>query len=71
MPVLEPWREWWVKGLHTHEDQVGGMYWELKGLTFASVKGAGHLVPKDKPREAEVLLTSFLNGVPMPEKEEK
>ena len=52
LPVLEPWREWWTKGLHKHEDQVGGMYWELKGLSFVSVKGAGHMVPKDKPKEA-------------------
>ena len=48
IPIMEPWREWWVPGLHKHEDQVGGMTWELKGLTFASIKGAGHEVPRDK-----------------------
>jgi serine carboxypeptidase-like clade 2 len=50
LAVIEPWREWWVKGLHRHEDQVGGMVWELTNLTFVSVRGAGHLVPKDKPK---------------------
>lgn len=50
IPVMEPWREWWVPGLHKHEDQVGGMTWELRGLTFASIKGAGHEVPRDKRR---------------------
>lgn len=50
LPVLDPWREWWVPGLHKHEDQVGGMTWRLKGLTFASVKGAGHMAPQDKPK---------------------
>ena len=25
-PVMGPWREWWTKGKHKHEDQVGGMY---------------------------------------------
>jgi serine carboxypeptidase-like clade 2 len=48
IPVVEPWREWWVKGLHKYEDQVGGMVWKLRGFTFASVRGAGHLVPADK-----------------------
>lgn len=69
LPIVDPWREWWVKGLHKHEDQVGGMVWQLKNLTFVSVKGAGHLVPKDKPREAETLLSAFLNGVALPEKD--
>lgn len=27
LTVTEPWREWWVKGAHVHEDQVGGMVW--------------------------------------------
>lgn len=48
IPVEEQWREWWVPGLHKHEDQVGGMVWKLRGFTFASVKGAGHMVPHDK-----------------------
>lgn len=50
VPVVQPWREWWIKGLHTHEDQVGGMVWQLRNFTFASVKGAGHMVPHDKPK---------------------
>lgn len=54
--------------MHKHEDQVGGMVWTLKGLTFASVKGAGHMVPKDKRKQAFVLVDSFLNGVSLPEK---
>lgn len=48
LPIVDPWREWWVPGFHKHEDQVGGMVWQLKDLTFASIKGAGHMVPKDK-----------------------
>lgn len=66
LPILEQWREWWVPGLHKHEDQVGGMVWKLKGLTFASVKGAGHMVPKDKPKEAAVLFNAFINGQDLP-----
>ena len=64
--MLDQWREWWVPGLHKHEDQVGGMVWKLDGLMFASVKGAGHMVPKDKRKEAKVLLDSFLAGADLP-----
>ena len=39
--VKRPWREWWVHGRFPHEDQVGGMTWELENLTFVSVRGAG------------------------------
>lgn len=67
IPIMEQWREWWVPGLHKHEDQVGGMVWKLKGLTFASVKGAGHMVPKDKGKEAYVLFDSFLQGIDLPD----
>jgi|JI10StandDraft_1071094.scaffolds.fasta_scaffold326848_1 carboxypeptidase C (cathepsin A) len=44
------------------------MTWNLKDFTFATVKGAGHMVPLDKRREAFVLLDSFINGVPLPDK---
>jgi serine carboxypeptidase-like clade 2 len=62
LPVELPWREWWVNGVHEHEDQVGGMVWGLRGLTFASVKGAGHMVPKDQKKSSFVLVSSFLEG---------
>ena len=68
LPLEEQWREWWVPGMHKHEDQVGGMTWRLRGLTFASVKGAGHMVPKDKRKEAKTILDSFLKGEPLPYK---
>ena len=66
IPILQQWREWWAPGLHKHEDQVGGMVWKLKGFTFASVKGAGHMMPKDKPKAAYVMLDCFLNNKDLP-----
>jgi serine carboxypeptidase-like clade 2 len=37
------------------------MVWEIDGLTFASIRGAGHMVPTDKPEEALVMLDNFIN----------
>jgi serine carboxypeptidase-like clade 2 len=68
IPIVEPWREWWVKGFHEHEDQVGGMVWALRNLTFVTIRGAGHMVPRDKPREATALLEGFLTGNRLPDK---
>lgn len=66
LPVVAPWREWWTRGVHRHEDQVAGMVWQLKNLTFVTVKGAGHMVPKDKPKESYTLISSFINGQSLP-----
>ena len=45
------------------------MVWKLKGLTFASVKGAGHMVPRNKREAAYVLIDSFLYSEGLPEKD--
>ncbi|CAH9080723.1 unnamed protein product, partial [Cuscuta europaea] len=37
------WRSWF------HNQQVGGRIVEYKGITLVTVRGAGHLVPLDKP----------------------
>jgi len=50
MPVKRIWREWWVPGNHTGEDQVGGFIWELRDLTFVTVKGAGFTTSTDQPK---------------------
>ena len=56
--------------MHKHEDQVGGMTWQLRGFTFASIKGAGHMAPKDNKKAAYILFDSYLNGVELPIKSE-
>ncbi|KAK7273323.1 hypothetical protein RIF29_14372 [Crotalaria pallida] len=55
-----PWYPWYVKS------QVGGWTEEYEGLTFATVRGAGHEVPLFKPRAALQLFKSFLAGKPLP-----
>ncbi|KAG9157710.1 hypothetical protein Leryth_021223 [Lithospermum erythrorhizon] len=55
-----PWYPWYNK------KQVGGWTEVYKGLTFATVRGAGHEVPLFKPRASYQLLKSFLSGKPLP-----
>lgn len=49
---------------------MAGMVWKLRGFTFVSVKGAGHMVPSDKPKEAQIMLDAFVNNVDLPYKSE-
>ncbi|XXG55560.1 hypothetical protein AAC387_Pa03g3205 [Persea americana] len=60
LPTKIPWYPWYAK------NQVGGWTEVYKGLTFATVRGAGHEVPLVKPREALQLFRSFLRGEPLP-----
>ncbi|KAG4922721.1 hypothetical protein JHK86_051534 [Glycine max] len=55
-----PWYPWYVK------NQVGGWTEVYEGVTFATVRGAGHEVPLFKPRAALQLFKSFLEGKPLP-----
>lgn len=48
------------------EAQVGGRFVEYQGLTVATVRGAGHLVPLNKPRESLLIINSYLSGLPLP-----
>ncbi|KAH7911548.1 Alpha/Beta hydrolase protein, partial [Hygrophoropsis aurantiaca] len=52
--VAQPLRVWSV------DDAVVGKTRTAKGLTFATIQGAGHMVPYDKPKEALELLNRWL-----------
>ncbi|XP_068339232.1 serine carboxypeptidase II-2 [Pyrus communis] len=64
LPTVKPWRAWYDDG------QVGGWTQEYAGLTFVSVRGAGHEVPLHKPKQALTLIKSFLSGSSMPASEQ-
>ncbi|KAF5183636.1 Serine carboxypeptidase-like [Thalictrum thalictroides] len=60
LPTTSPWRAWY------HNGQVGGWTQQYAGLTFVSIRGAGHEVPLHKPQLALTLIKAFLSGTPMP-----
>ncbi|KAH6757944.1 serine carboxypeptidase-like 33 [Perilla frutescens var. hirtella] len=57
LPVKTPWTPWF------YGHQVAGRIVEYEGgLSFITVRGAGHLVPLNKPKEALSLIHSYLSG---------
>ncbi|GBF96984.1 serine carboxypeptidase-like [Raphidocelis subcapitata] len=52
------WQPWYVGSPR----QVAGYRVEYEGLTFATIKGAGHMVPQNKPAESLAMLQRFLSG---------
>ncbi|CAI8604206.1 unnamed protein product [Vicia faba] len=60
LPTIVSWYPWYNSG------KVGGWSQVYKGLTFVTVRGAGHEVPLHKPREAFILFRSFLENKYMP-----
>ncbi|KAM5548223.1 serine carboxypeptidase 24 [Rosa sericea] len=60
LTIKTPWYPWYTGG------QVGGWTEVYNGLTFATIRGAGHEVPQHKPKRAFVLFQSFLAGKQLP-----
>uniref|UniRef100_A0A0E0KEH1 Carboxypeptidase n=1 Tax=Oryza punctata TaxID=4537 RepID=A0A0E0KEH1_ORYPU len=61
LPVETSWRPWRIN------NEVAGYVVGYRGLVFATVRGAGHMVPYYQPRRALALLSSFLEGKLPPE----
>ncbi|OVA16853.1 Peptidase S10 [Macleaya cordata] len=60
LTVNTPWYPWYSSG------QVAGWTEVYKGLTFATVRGAGHEVPLFQPKRAFSLFRTFLAGKELP-----
>ncbi|KAF3956590.1 hypothetical protein CMV_018292 [Castanea mollissima] len=56
LPVTTKWRPWYS------DNEVGGYVIGYKGVTFATVRGAGHEVPSYQPERALTMISSFLTG---------
>jgi carboxypeptidase C (cathepsin A) len=57
---LQAWSKW--SGSDT---QVAGYFVRYDGMAFATVKGAGHMVPKDRPQHALDLITAYIKETPL------
>ncbi|XP_031383963.1 serine carboxypeptidase-like 27 [Punica granatum] len=55
----------WYAWYNDHQ-QVGGWAEIYNGLTYVTVRGAGHEVPLGKPKLARLLLRHFLKDEPLP-----
>ena len=53
---VQDYRSWYV------DEQVAGYYEIYEGLTFVTIKGAGHMVPQFKPPQAHYMFNKFLTG---------
>ncbi|ESO10740.1 hypothetical protein HELRODRAFT_185271 [Helobdella robusta] len=63
MKVLSNRQFWLYTDLEDKSQQVAGFVRKYQNLTFVTVKGAGHMVPTDKPYQALIMFTNFLSGV--------
>lgn len=54
--LTREWTPWYVN------KQVAGWYEQWHPITLATVKGAGHMVPQDKPEQAKHLIESWIYG---------
>ncbi|KAL5734931.1 hypothetical protein ACOSP7_032792 [Xanthoceras sorbifolium] len=57
----------WYAWIDPFNEQVGGWTQVYKGLTYVTVRGAGHEVPLTKPRLALLLFNYFLKNQSLPE----
>ncbi|XP_017250276.1 serine carboxypeptidase 24 [Daucus carota subsp. sativus] len=62
LTVQTRWYPWYTGG------QVGGWTEVYDGLTFATVRGAGHEVPLFEPKRALIMFQTFLGGKRLPSK---
>ncbi|CAI9761598.1 unnamed protein product [Fraxinus pennsylvanica] len=60
LPIQTSWHPWYL------DNEVGGYVVEYKGLTFVTVRGAGHLVPSYQPQRALTMISAFLQGILLP-----
>ncbi|XVF74172.1 hypothetical protein PTKIN_Ptkin13bG0038800 [Pterospermum kingtungense] len=56
LPVETAWQPWYSNS------EVGGYVVGYKGVTFTTIRGAGHTVPSYQPERALTMITSFLQG---------
>ncbi|XP_069845977.1 lysosomal protective protein [Dipodomys merriami] len=61
---MEVQRRPWLVDYGESGEQIAGFVKEFSHITFLTLKGAGHMVPTDKPRAAFTMFSRFLNKEP-------
>lgn len=54
--VLSKYQAWKV------DNQIAGFVKHYDGITFATIRGSGHMVPGDRPKEALAMIKRFLSS---------
>lgn len=60
LPIKQQWHPWF------HDRQVAGWFIQYQGLTHLTFRGAGHLVPLNKRRQALLMIKSYLQNKDLP-----
>lgn len=61
LPVVRERQAWYVKD-SAGTRQVAGFVKQYKQLTLTTIRGAGHMVPQDKPEAALEMFSQFVHG---------
>ncbi|KIY96627.1 hypothetical protein MNEG_11336 [Monoraphidium neglectum] len=61
LPVDTPWRAW-----QSQTGQIGGWRVDYEGLSFVTVRNAGHMVPYVQPERGYHLVADFLDAASQP-----
>jgi serine carboxypeptidase-like clade II len=61
LDVVTEWHSWYYIG-EDNANQIGGYATKYKNLTLATVRGAGHMVPQWRPKQAYEMFKRFLEG---------
>jgi len=62
LKVVSPWDAWTYSRIDGNGVQLGGWTVVFDGLTYTTIKGAGHMVPWFAPAAAFQMFQSFLSG---------
>ncbi|XP_054429642.1 lysosomal protective protein isoform X1 [Pteronotus mesoamericanus] len=61
---MEVQRRPWLVNYEDSGEQIAGFVKEFSHIAFLTIKGAGHMVPTDKPQAAFTMFSRFLNKQP-------
>ena len=65
LPVASEWRAWRGSDGQTAGYTMDHGHEGARAIRFATIKGAGHMVPKDRPRHSLDLVKAFLDEAPL------